>query len=310
MDVDELLARRGRLEERVAAGGHLAQARAHDEQEVGHLHALRQHRVDADAHVAHVLLVVVVEEVLEAERASHRQLLGLGEALEVVARLARPAGAAEDRERALGRGEELVQLLHVVRGRVRLGGHVTLRVVHRRFLGEHVLGQHQHDRAAPAGGGDLVRARHVLGNPRHVVDALDPFRERREHRYEIHFLERLAVAEVAADVADEEDHRRRVLESGVHAHRRLRGARAARDETKSRTVGELPVSLGHVGGTRLVAADDELHLVLHVVEAVEHREEALARHRERGIGAMDHQLVHQEPPAHARLGGAHLCLTM
>ena len=74
----------------------------------------------------------------------------------------------------------------------------------------------------------------------------------------------------------------------------------------ARPVGELAVGLGHVGRARLVAADDELQLVAHVVEAVEHREEALARHREREVGAVDHELVDEELAAVAR---AHSCFT-
>jgi hypothetical protein len=67
--VDEALARHGRIEERVAARRHLAQARAHDEEHVGLAHALGEDRVDADAHVADVLRVAIVEKVLEAEGA-------------------------------------------------------------------------------------------------------------------------------------------------------------------------------------------------------------------------------------------------
>ena len=92
----------------------------------------------------------------------------------------------------------------------------------------------------------------------------------------------------------------------MHAHRGLGRAGAARDEAKARPVGELAVRLGHVGGARLVAAHDELHLVAHVVEAVQHREEALAGNAEREVGAVDHELVHEELAA---VAGAHSCFT-
>ena len=91
------------------------------------------------------------------------------------------------------------------------------------------------------------------------------------------------VAEVRAHVADEENHRRGVLERGVHAHRGLGRARAARHEAQSRAAGELAVGLGHVRRPRLLAADHELHLVLHVVEPIKHREEALAGYGEGAV---------------------------
>ncbi|MOA46995.1 hypothetical protein D3C78_1695780 [compost metagenome] len=50
----------GRLQQRIAARHHFAQARAHGQDHVGIAHGLGQFRIDADAHFAHVLRMVVV----------------------------------------------------------------------------------------------------------------------------------------------------------------------------------------------------------------------------------------------------------
>jgi hypothetical protein len=72
--------------------------------------------------------------------------------------------------------------------------------------------------------------RHVLGQPVGIVDLGDPLGEAEragaEHLPVVDLLERLAVALLARDLADEDDQRRRVLERGVDADRRVARARA------------------------------------------------------------------------------------
>ena len=102
----------------------------------------------------------------------------------------------------------------------------------------------------------------------------------------VDFLERLAVALVARHLADEQDHRRRVLECRVHADRGVGRARAARHEAHARPAGELALRLGHVARAALVTAGDEADPVAMLVEAVEHGQEALARHAERRCRAL------------------------
>ena len=76
-------------------------------------------RIDADADVAGVQRMAVVEGVLEAEGAADRQLPVLGEALQRRARLRRPAAAAGDDERPLGREQQLAQLAQRARAPAR-----------------------------------------------------------------------------------------------------------------------------------------------------------------------------------------------
>ena len=64
---------------------------------------------------------------------------------------------------------------------------------------------------------------------------------------------------------------------------------------------ELPVGVGHVRGAALVAAGDEADGA--VEERVEHGEVALARDAEREVGAVERELVDEDPAAGAAHGG-------
>ena len=66
----------------VARGGHLAQAHADGQDQVGVAHPRGELRVDADTDIAGIERMSVVEGVLEAEAAAHRQLPGFGKALQ------------------------------------------------------------------------------------------------------------------------------------------------------------------------------------------------------------------------------------
>ncbi len=139
----------------------------------------------------------------------------------------------------------------------------------------------------------MERARDELGDPVGVVDLLDPLRHRAEHVAVVDLLERLPAHHVAADLADQEDQRRRVLEGGVDAAGGVRRAGAARDHADARPAGELAVGVGHVRRADLVTAGDEADR--RVVERVEHRQVALARHAEGDVHPVDHELVDEEP---------------
>ena len=245
--------------------------------------------------------MAVVEDVLEAERAAHRHPVRFGEALQVGARSRGPAAAADDRDRPLGRGEQHAQPLDVRGGRRRLDLAERIGVGDRRGLDQHVLGQREHDRPLAARHRAVEGVAHVLGGAVGAVDRGDPLRHLPEHPPVVHLLERLALDEVGPDLADEEDHRRRVLERGVDADRRVGRARAASDEADAGFAGELAVRLRHVGRAAVLARDDQLDRVLRVVQRVENGEIALPWNAERGVDAVDLQLIHQNLRGGARL---------
>ena len=101
-------------------------------------------------------------------------------------------------------------------------------------------------------------------------------------------------------LADEHQHRRRVLERSVHADRAVGGARPARNEQHPGLTRELGPGLGHVGGAAFLAADDEIQPALQVVQAIEHRQEALAGHPEGGAHAMPGKRIGEDAAAVAR----------
>ena len=113
-----------------------------------------------------------------------------------------------------------------------------------------------------------------------------PERAGAEHLAVVEFLEGLAVALVAGHLADEQDHRRGVLERGVQADAGVGGARAARDEADARPAAELALRLGHERRAAFLAAGDEADALAVLVKAVEHRQVALARHAEDGVDAL------------------------
>ena len=119
------------------------------------------------------------------------------------------------------------------------------RVGNRDALDQHVLRQRDHHRAGPAVHRGEEGARHDLRNARRIVDLGRPFRHRAEHGAVIELLKRLALAHLAADLADEHDHRRGVLLGDVDAGRGIGGARPARDEAHAGPAGRLADRLRH-----------------------------------------------------------------
>ena len=77
----------------------------------------------------------------------------------------------------------------------------------------------------------------------------------------------------------------------------------AGDEGDSRAAGHLAVGVGHVGDPAFLPADDEVDLFC-VVERIEDREEALARHRKDAVAALDFELIDKNPAAGALGHGA------
>src|SRR5262249_15618116 len=126
----------------------------------------------------------------------------------------------------------------------------------------------------------------IFGDPPSVLDPRCPFGDGRKEGGEVDLLETLAAAFASCDVADEEDHRGGILESDMNARAGIGRTGAAGDEGDTRAASHPAVRVGHISDPAFLAADDGLDL-FHVVEGVEHREEALARHGEDAVAALD-----------------------
>src|SRR3546814_17211576 len=91
--------------------------------------------------------------------------------------------------------------------------------------------------------------------------------------------ERLALGHVAPDLADEEDHRRRILEGDMDAGAGAGRARPARHEADAGPAGQLAIGIGHNRCAPFLAAE-VIGDLRRVVEGVEHGEGALTGHAE------------------------------
>ncbi len=302
MDVDQRLLRFGDVEQAVAAARGLAEPGPEEEQEVGVAHAVAERRCHRNADVAGVAAMRVVEIVLAPEGDADRQLEPLGERLEVGASSGVPTAAAENHERPPGRREQSAQARHVVPRGMRLDRLVADGIGSGRGLGQHVLGQCYHHRPGPARGRGVERAGDHLRDARRLIDLADPLGDAREHLPVVDLLERFAPAHLARDLADEKDHRGRVLACDVHPVAAVGGTRTAGHHGDAGPPRELAVGLGHHGGAALLTADDVADLA--VVERVEQPEIALAGHAEGHVHTVDLELVDQDPTAGAQVGGA------
>ncbi|MND46572.1 hypothetical protein D3C80_374480 [compost metagenome] len=132
-----------------------------------------------------------------------------------------------------------------------------------------------------------------------VVDLHHPLGQRCVHGAEVDFLEGFAVALVASHLADEEDHRRRVLEGRVHTHRGVGGARPAGHEADAGLAGQLAVGLGHVGGAAFLPADDQVDGFAGVVQGIEDGEVAFTGNAEGALDTVDAQGIDQDLAAGA-----------
>ncbi len=306
--MDERLRRRGHVKKGVARGRHLAQALADHQQHVGVAHARGESGIDADSHVPGIVRVAIVEEILAAKRASHRQFGAFREAPQRGAGVGVPAAAAGDDQRSRGvrkqgaRGRDLAGIGgrddRIDARRVRAYG----------ARSEHVLGKRQHDRTRAAGHRDAIRMRQVFRNALRAIDLGNPFGDAAVHLAIVDFLERFAVDHVAADLAHEDDHRRRILRGRVNADSRVGGARAAGHERKSRAAGQLAAGLRHVRGATLLPANDEAESVAGVVHRVEDGQVTLAGNAERQVApCASRPATRISPPVREVMAGVGTC---
>ena len=87
MDVDQCLLRYRNIEERVTGRRHLAEPLSDHQQYVRVLHTLRESGPDADADVAPIVRMAIVEQVLPAKPARDREPIRFGVAAEAIARV-------------------------------------------------------------------------------------------------------------------------------------------------------------------------------------------------------------------------------
>ena len=291
MHVHEGLLRARNVEQRVALRGQFAHAAADQHHQIGRLDARQQLGIRTDAEIAGVAGMQRIDHMGAPERGGDRQREALGESLQRGAGRLRPAAAAHEHDRPGRRPQQLLQPAHVGLAGPGLHRRKGRRVLDGHRLDQHVLRQRDHHRAGAAAGGGIEGARDQLRDAGRIVDLGRPFGDGAEHRPVIELLEGLALAHVARDLPDEQDHRGRILARHMQPGRRIGGAGAAGDEADAGRPGRLADRLRHHGGAALLPADR--HRDGPVVQGIERRDIALARHAEDVAHAVQHELIDQ-----------------
>ena len=301
VNVNQLLLRIGGVDQSVALGGHLAQARPHHHEQVALLDPGDERRVGDDANLADEIGLGVVHQVVAAEGTAGGQAGRLGEGGDAGPGVVVPAAAADHHQRPFGFGQEGAQPFHVAGaggGSADLPGGGGVGVAD---LTLHVLGHGDHHRARAVGQGRVEGVGHDAGGPAGILDLVHPFGQGREHLAEVHFLEGLAPEVGAVHLSDEQDHRGRILKSGMDPDAGVAGPRAPGHQADARPAGHLGVGLGHVGGAVLVTAGDDVYLVPDVVERVQDLQVAFAGDAENLVRAVGHKGIDDQLPAVARI---------
>ncbi len=198
------------------------------------------------------------------------------------------------------RPEQPPELRHFGRPGRGLNRHIRERILDRDPLGQHVLGQAYDHRAGPSIAGGVKGARDDFRHTRGLVDLGRPFGHRAKYGPIVELLKGLAFARVARNLADEYNHRRRILARDVNAGRSVGRPRPASDETNAWMAGRLANGFGHNRRPALLPAYRDGKIA--VAKRVEHREVAFARHAEHVTHAVDSQLVDQNLSGRAVIG--------
>jgi len=110
---------------------------------------------------------------------------------------------------------------------------------------EHVSRERDHDRPGPACLRDADGLRDELRDAVRAVRRDGPLGDGPVEGSQVHFLKALPAEEVAVDLAEEDDHRCRVLVGGMHADGQVGRPDAAGRGDDGRAPGHLRVGLRH-----------------------------------------------------------------
>jgi hypothetical protein len=205
----------------------------------------------------------------------------------------RAAGAQDSRagkdQRPTCVGEQMEDLAH--ERRVRLG--VVLRAAGGRLPVRngrsgnqgihHIRGHREQDRARPAPGGDRDCPLEDRPSLAWVLDLYGPLHDWLEGPDEVHLLKCLAAPQIASDLADDGDDRRRIRSRGVQADRQIARTNCTCADADGRSSSELRHRLGHKGGRPFVARS--YHSNASGGHPFEKTQDALARNREGNLYA-------------------------
>ena len=298
MDVDQPLPRRRNLEQRIALRRRLRHPAADQQHQIRRFDPRFELGIDGEADLAGEIVVLAVEGAGAAKRAHDRQVEALGEPGEGGARPLGPSAPAEDGDRPIRRPQHLLQFGHLRQARPDRGRLDPGRVGHGGHFRQHVFGQRDHHRAGPALHRRVERALDDLGNLRGSLDLRRQFGGRGEESAIIHLLERAPPHHRPLDLADEQDHRRRIVLGDMHAMRGVGRAGAAGDEADPRPSGEPPLGQRHHRRARFLPAHGDFDR--RVVHGVERGEEGFAWNAVDAFDPLDDELVDENLSARSQ----------
>ena len=215
-----------------------------------------------------------------------------------------PAPAADNGERCGGVADQRHHRLHGIgAGGLRGAFHPCARDSVG-LAAEHVLGQGQYHRPGASGDRGGIGPGDIFGDAIGGIDPRGPLGNRAEEGSEIDFLEAFAVAHLAVHIADEQDHRLRILLRDMDADARIGGARSAGDEGHSRTPRHRAIGAGHEADPAFLTARHHVDGVL-PTKAVEDLEKAFAGNGEDAVAPLLGQAIDEEFGGGGRIGRLH-----
>ena len=291
--MDERLLRHRHVEQGVALRRPFAEPAAEQQHEVGRLHARQQLRIGTAGEVAGIARMQRVHDMGAAERGRDRDVEALGKPHQRGARRLRPAAAAGDDDRPLGRGEQLPHAVDLGRARRGLDRLERRHVGHADALLQHVLRQRDHHRTR-AGRWSRCRrrARPARGCARDRRSRSPIWRSSRTPRGSRVPGTPRARACRAPTWPTNRIIGVEFLSRDMQAGRGIGRARPAGDEADAGPAGRLADRLRHHRCAALLAAHRQLDRA--AIHAVERGDIALARHAEHMAHAMDDELIGED----------------
>ena len=270
VDMHEALARLRNAEQRIGLRRRLRHAPANQKNKIGRFDARFQLGIDREADLAGKVVVLAVERARAPKRACDGQVEAFGEPGEGGAGSLGPSPSAKNGDRPFGRPQHLLQFGHLREARPDRDPLGARSVRHGRHFRQHVLGQRNHDWPRPPLHRDVKRALDNLRDLRRPLDLRCELCGRSEERPIVHLLESAPSHHRPLDLADEQDHRRRIVLGDMQPMRGVGRAGTAGDEADSRPPSKAPLCQRHHRGARLLPADGEFdRRIVHGVEGGE-----------------------------------------
>ena len=137
-----------------------------------------------------------------------------------------------------------------------------------------------------------------------MIDPRRPFGDRAEKGGKVDFLKAFAVPHARIDVADEQDHRLRILPRDMDADAGIGRPGAARHEGHAGPTGHRPLGTGHERRTAFLAAGHHIDRIL-LRQSVEDLQEAFAGDGEDTFAPLFDQAIDQQAGGGRGGGRAH-----